>query len=169
MTGPHASELHHVGTRRPSPRGESNSRPRDPKSRVPRQRRLRGSTVPPLSVVLCARDRAVVSPRRPRSAPLSGANKVNVPRASPDELARDGRGCQARASGRPVFPGPRRVVRVRGRVMRAKASGHRRTESRRVVPRDSPSGDYCPVQHADRVANTGHPRLLAGKRAVERV
>jgi len=51
--------------------------------------------------------------------------------------------------------------------MRAKMSGHRRTESRRVARRHIPSRNYCPVPHADRVANTGHPRLSAGKRAAE--
>ncbi len=47
------------------------------------------------------------------SAPLSGTNRVNVPRASPRQLNRDGRHCQAEAGGRPVFPGPERVIRVR--------------------------------------------------------
>jgi len=83
------------------------------------------------------------------------------------QFARDGQHCQVGAGGRPVFPGSERVVRVRSRVMRAKTSGHRRTESRRVARRHIPSRDYCPVRHADRVANTGHPRLSAGKRAAE--
>ena len=91
------------------------------------------------------------------SAPLSGVNEISVPRASPTARP-GGRYCQEGASGGPVFPGPGRVVRVWGRVMRARLSGQRRTESRR----GRPSRDARVRRHADRGVNSAHPQLSAG-------
>jgi len=69
--------------------------------------------------------------------------------------------------GRPEFPGPERVVRVWGRVMRARCSGRRRKRVRRDSRRNSPSSDIRPVPHADRVGPSGHPRLMSGEPAAE--
>lgn len=117
-------------------------------------------------------------PGAPETLSASGATRSHAARCERKPECRDphprssalsaGRNCcWERVGGRPVFPGPERVVRVGGRVMRARCSGRRRKRWRRDSRRNSPSSGVRPVSHADRIDEMGHPWLTASEPAGE--
>jgi len=70
--------------------------------------------------------------------------------------------------GRPVFPRPGRVLRVRGRVMRVDMSGHRRSESRFRIRRDRTSSGWArisPDTGREGIGRPRDPRLNANEQA----
>ena len=160
--------LHHVGMQ--SPRPESNRRPPDSKSGVPRQRRLRGSASPQLSLRGCWLPTSVRSARTEPVRPCIGRTETKQPRAWHPALASR---CVlseywAQAGGNPVFPRPLTGSPYGGRVMRVRVSGRRRIASNSRIRSRRGSGGLRPgSSHADLVGTrrTRDPRLSENEHA----
>jgi hypothetical protein len=89
----------------------------------------------------------------PQATPSAWSNPVTIGMQDPLRVV---------TSGRPVFPSPGRVIRVGGRVMRAKTSGRRRREPDSSVRRACSSNDCRPwTPHAGRIVacRRREPRL----------
>ena len=109
-------------------------------------------------------------PARPVT-PLSSMTEIqsaaDTTRLSPHRA----RNCRwVGVGGRPVFPRPGRVLRVRGRVMRVDMSGHRRSESRFRIRRDRTSSGWArisPDTGREGIGRPRDPRLNANEQAAE--
>ena len=176
--------LHHVGM---SPRPESNRRPPDSKSGVPRrksgtlpslaslrsarrQRRLRGSTQPQLSLRSCWLTTSVRSARTESARSCIGTNG-NQSAASLASRTRI-RLCPERVLGtgrrQSRVPRPLTGSPYGGRVMRVRVSGRRRIASNSRIRSRRGSGGLRPgSSHADLVGTrrTRDPRLSENEHA----